>query len=285
MLVQGKRAPHGGKGARVTGDIAIAGLHLVHLPRRAEAGISARLGRSAEAKAERARSQRLFKGSGFMLRGAAREADDEALLAEAERLRALWRDIETRASAAKPPLRLHGTDDPCQRLMSEHLSPRLSRIAVDDAAAVARIRAMLVAIAPQLLDRLELLRDAFERTGAREQIEAALLPEVPLSGGGSLVIEPTAALTAIDVNGAGRRALDANLEAAREIARQLRLRRIGGTVVVDFIDLPSPEERARLLAELRSALADDPAAVRVFPQAGPGLVPISRQRTGPSLAG
>jgi len=284
VLVQGKRAPQGGKGARVTGDIALAGLHLVHLPRQAEAGISARLGRSAGAKAERARARRLFRSGGFMLRSAARQADDEALLAEAERLRALWRDIEVRAAAAKPPARLHGTDDPCERLVREHLSPRLSRIAVDDAPAMARIRAMLVALAPRLLDRLELVSDAFERTGAREQIEAALVAEVPLAGGGSLLIEPTAALSAIDVNGAGRPALDADLEAAREIARQLRLRRIGGTVVVDFIDLPRAEDRARLRAELEAALADDPATVRVFPQTGLGLVAVSRQRTGPSLA-
>ena len=284
VLVQGSREPQGGKGARVTGDIALAGLHLVHQPRRAEAGVSARLGRSAEAEAQRARAKHLFSDGGFMLRTAGRSADDVVLLAEAERLRALWRDIQARAAAAKPPARLHGADDPGLRLMRQHLSPDLARIVVDDAPSLARARAMLDAIAPQLADRLELLPDAFERAGAREQVEAALLPVVPLSGGGSLRIEPTAALTAIDVDGAGRQALDADLEAAREIARQLRLRRIGGTVVVDFIDLPAPRDRARLRAELRTALAEDPAAVRVSSMSALGLVQISRQRTGPSLA-
>ena len=285
VLVQGSREPQGDKGARVTGDIALAGLYLVHQPRRAEAGISARLRRTAAAKAERARAKRLFVDGGFTLRSAARAADDAALLAEAGRLRSLWRDIEARAATGRPPVRLHGAHDPGLGLVREHLSPHLSRILVDDAAAMARVRALLEAIAPQLADRLELLPGAFERTGAREQIEAALVAEVPLLGGGSLRIEPTAALTAIDVDGAGQRALDANLEAAREIARQLRLRRIGGTVVVDFIDLPAPKDRARLRAALERALADDPAAVQVYPMGTLGLVAISRQRTGPSLAG
>lgn len=284
VLVQISREPQGDKGARVSGDVALAGLHLVHRPRRAEAAISVRLRRSPEGKVQGERARQLFPDGGFMLRSAARQTDDAVLVAEAERLRALWRDIEARAGTAIPPLRLHGTDDPCLRLVSEHLAPDLARIVVDDPAALARLRAMLDDMAPQLVERLELLPEALERSGAREQIEAALLAEVPLPGGGSLVIEPTAALTAIDVNGAGRQALEADLEAAGEIAGQLRLRRIGGTVVVDFIDLPASRDRARLLAWLEAALADDPAAVRVFPMTGPGLVAISRQRTGPSLA-
>jgi Rne/Rng family ribonuclease len=107
---------------------------------------------------------------------------------------------------------------------------------------------------------------------------------VPLAGGGSLTIQATAALTAIDVNGGGRRALEANLAAAPEIARQLRLRRIGGTVVVDFIDLPAGTARARVVDALRAALADDPEPVQVFPMSRFGLVEIGRRRSGPSLA-
>ena len=105
-----------------------------------------------------------------------------------------------------------------------------------------------------------------------------------MRGGGSLIIEATAALTAIDVNGGGRRALEANLAAAPEIARQLRLRRIGGTIVVDFVDLPARSARARVLEALRAALADDPEPVQVFAMSRFGLVEISRRRGGPSLA-
>ena len=132
-------------------------------------------------------------------------------------------------------------------------------------------------------ERLEYLPDAFEATGAAGQLEEALGREVALPGGGSLIIEPTAALTAIDVNGAGE-ALEVDLAAARAIAHQLRLRRIGGTVVIDFIDLDGKRERFRLDAALRQAFAADPAAVQLYPMSPLGLVQLSRQRQGPSLA-
>ncbi|MDX1540557.1 MAG: ribonuclease E/G, partial [Geminicoccaceae bacterium] len=112
----------------------------------------------------------------------------------------------------------------------------------------------------------------------------ALAPEVPLAGGGSLLIEPTSALTVIDVNGHGRRALEIDLEAATEIGRQLRLRRIGGIVVVDFIDLEHRAERERLHAALKRAFAADPLPVEVLPMTRLGLVQLTRQRRGPSLA-
>ena len=131
-----------------------------------------------------------------------------------------------------------------------------------------------------MVERLASVPGPFEATGAQEQLEEALQPSVALAGGGSLIIQPTAALTAIDVNSGGRQALEANLAAAREIARQLRLRRIGGTIVVDFIDLPTRPARARLLAALRAAVADDPAPVQVFPMSRFGLVELSRQRMG-----
>ena len=131
-------------------------------------------------------------------------------------------------------------------------------------------------------DRLEHLPDALEATGAAGQLEEALGREVALPNG-SLIIEPTAALTAIDVNGAGQ-PLEVDLAAAREVARQLRLRRIGGIVVIDFVDLEGKRDRARLDAALRQAFADDPAAVQLYPMSPLGLVELSRQRLGPSLA-
>ncbi len=126
--------------------------------------------------------------------------------------------------------------------------------------------------------------DAFAASGAEEQLLAALEPVVPLAGGGALTIEPTAALTAIDVDGGGRRPLEVDLEAAGEIARQLRLRQLGGTIVVDFVDLASKRDRARLFSAVRAALAADPVPVQAFAMSALGLVEISRQRVGPSLA-
>ena len=128
-----------------------------------------------------------------------------------------------------------------------------------------RARTWLAQWQPALADRLVSLPDPFEATGAAEQLEEALRPSVPLAGGGSLIIQPTAAFTAIDVNGGGRRALEANLAAAREIARQLRLRRIGGTIVVDFVDLPARAARARRArGPARRACAMIPSRSRCF---------------------
>ena len=174
--------------------------------------------------------------------------------------------------------------EPVQWLLAEHLGDDPDRILLADPAALVRARGYLAEWRPSLLDRLEHLPDAFAASGAGEQLAAALEPVVELAGGGRLIIQATAALTAIDVDGGGRRPLEVDLEAAAEIARQLRLRRLGGTIVVDFVDLAAKRDRARLLATLRAALADDPAPVRVWPMSPLGLVELSRKRSGPSLA-
>jgi Rne/Rng family ribonuclease len=177
--------------------------------------------------------------------------------------------------------------EPLQRLLLDHFDPELERIVLGERALLLQARRWLEQWLPRWLEsfaeRLEYLPDAFEGTGAAEQLDEALGREVALPGGGSLIIEPTAALTAIDVNGAGT-PLEVDLAAAREVARQLRLRRIGGIVVIDFVDLESKRDRARLDAALRAALADDPAAVQLYPMSPLGLVELSRQRQGPSLA-
>jgi ribonuclease G len=284
VLLQVRQGPAAGKAARVTGDIALVGPYLVYRPRRRGITLSARLERTPAAAGQQARAQALFPDAGVIVRSAAPRATDAELLAELARLRGRWARIEAAASAATPPARLDGVDDPLHRLLLERLAPDLERIVVGDRASLARARNWLAEWQPGMTLRLESVPDAFEATGAAEQLEEALQPVVPLPGGGSLIIQSTAALTAIDVNGGGRPALDANLIAAREIARQLRLRRIGGTVVVDFIDLPARGARARVVAALRAAVADDPAPVQVYQMARFGLVEISRKRIGPTLA-
>ena len=284
VLVQVRQGPAAGKAARVTGDITLMGMYLVYRPRRRGVALSARLERTPMAAEQRARAQALFPDASVTVRSAAPLASDAELLAELQRLRAHWARIEAAAGAATPPARLHGVDDLLHRLLLERIAPDLERVVVGDRASLARARNWLAAWQPGMVERLASVPDPFEATGAAEQLEAALQPSVPLPGGGSLIIQPTAALTAIDVNGGGQRALEANLAAAREIGRQLRLRRIGGTIVVDFIDLPSRAARARVLAALREAVANDPAPVQVFPMSRFGLVEISRKRIGPSLA-
>lgn len=258
VIVQVRRDPQGGKGARLTGDVALTGSCLIYRPHRSE-------------------------GGQFELRPAAGATEDE-LRADAERLRELWQATLANAEAARPPARLHGPADPIQWVLAEHLGAGPERILVADPALLARARAYLADWRPALQERLELVPDAFAASGADEQLAAALEPVVPLTGGGSLTIQPTAALTAIDVDGGGRRPLEVDLEAAVEIARQLRLRQLGGTIVVDFVDLGGKRDRARLFSAVRAALADDPLPVQAFPMSPLGLVEISRQRVGPSLA-
>jgi Rne/Rng family ribonuclease len=284
VLLQVRQGPAAGKAARVTGDIALVGPCLVYRPRRRGVTLSARLERTPAAAGQRARVQALFPDAGVIVRSAAPRAPDAELVAELARLRERWARIEALAGAATPPARLHGVDDALHRLLLERSAPDLGRIVVGDRASLARARSWLAEWQPGVTPRLESIPDPFEATGAAEQLEQALQPVVPLPGGGSLIIQPTAALTAIDVNGGARQALDANLAAAREIARQLRLRRIGGTIVVDFIDLPARGARARVVAALRAAMADDPAPVQAWPMSRFGLVEISRKRLGPSLA-
>jgi Rne/Rng family ribonuclease len=283
-LVQVRQGPAAGKAPRVTGDIALVGVYLVFRPRRRSVSLSARLERAPVAAEQRARAAALFPDTGVTLRHAAPLASDAELLAELARLREQWAEIEAAANAATPPARIHAVRDPLHRLLLEQIAPDLGRIVVGDQASLVRARAWLEQWQPALEGRLVSVTHPFEATGAAEQLEEALQPRVPLPGGGSLIIQPTAAFTAIDVNGGGRRALEANLAASREIARQLRLRRIGGTAVVDFIDLPARAARARVLAALRDAVAHDPAPVQVFTMSRFGLVEISRKRTGPSLA-
>jgi ribonuclease G len=284
LLLQVRQGPIAGKAPRVTGDIAMVGVHLVLRPRRRDVALSGRLERTPVAAEQQARAAALFPEGGVILRRAAPLASDTELLAELARLRAQWAEIEAAARAATPPARIHAVDDPLHRLLLERIAPELARIVVGDQALLVRARTWLAEWQPALAERLASVADPFAVTGAAEQLEQALQSRVPLPGGGSLIIQLTAAFTAIDVNGGGRRALEANLAAAREIARQLRLRRIGGTAVVDFIDLPARAARARVLAALRDALAHDSEPVQAFSMSRFGLVEISRKRTGPSLA-
>ena len=284
VLAQVRRAAQGDKGPRLSADIALPGIFLVHRPRIGRIELAPDLARSDQAGGQQARGEALFPEGGFMLRRAAVRASDAELVEEAQHLRALWAAIEQRAGTMRPPTWLDPPAEPLERLLLRHVGPDLAQITLADRTALIRARTWLGTWLPRLVDRLAHLPDAFEASGAADQLEEALGRVVALPGGGSLIVEPTAALTAIDVNGAGRRPLEVDLEAAAEIARQLRLRQIGGIVVIDFVDLEAKPDRARLLSALRAAFADDPAMVQLSPMSPLGLVELSRQRTGPTLA-
>ena len=285
LIVQGLRDATSEKGARVTADLRLIGLYLVLRPRSEAVEASNRLGKRAQALLLE-RGRRLFPGGGILLRRAASGADDAALLEEAAQLGAQWAELEGRASRARPgPLDIPG-DDPLNRLLRTVLGNPVDAIAAADPDLLASARHFVTA---HRLGALEVSAlpgpaTAFESTGVAEQIATALAREVPLDGGGRLLIEPTAALTAIDVDGGAERALAVNLAAAREIARQIRLRNLGGIIVVDFIGLAQRRDRQRVVDALRRALAQDPFPVQVHDTSPLGLVEIGRPRRGASLA-
>lgn len=284
LLVQIKREAESDKAPRLTTDVALDGLLLTHRPGRRDAEVSPELSRTEKAATLRVRACRLFPDVGVVLRPAARAASDDELSGELARLRAVWAELEARAKAARPPARLLGRPEPEIGLLIELARAEVGRIVAGDAATMASLRRHLDQCAAALAARLVHLPGAFEATGAAEQLAAALEPEVPLDGGGRLIIEPTRAMVAIDVDGAGRRALDVNLEAAVEVARQLRLRQLGGVIVVDFVDLPTKRDRTRLLEAARASFAADPEPVEILPLTSFGLMQIRRRRRGRDLA-
>lgn len=285
LIVQGLRDATSEKGPRVTADLRLIGLYLVLRPRSETVEASARLGKRAQALLLE-RGCRLFPNGGVLLRRAAIGADDAALVQEATELGARWAELEARARHARPgPLDIAG-DDPLSRLLRTVLGNPVDAIAATDPDLVAGARHFAVShgLAALEVSALRGPAPAFESTGVAEQIATALSREVPLDGGGRLLIEPTAALTAIDVDGGAERALDVNLEAAAEIARQLRLRNLGGIIVVDFIGMAQRRDRQRVVDALRRAVAQDPFPVQVHDTSPLGLVEIGRPRRGASLA-
>jgi len=296
VLVQVRRAASGGKGALLTMAPTLPGHTLAYRPHARAAVLSRRIAEPAERTRLRALAERLSgPGGAFIVRTAAAGIEAAALEREAEALRQRWREIEAAAAGAAAPACLDGDDDPVIRTLREHLHPGIASVRLDDGEALRRARAWCRQAAPWALSRLALHEGEaalFERHGVEAAIEAALGPRLMLPGGGWLSIESTEALTAIDVNAgaaaAGERrqavALATNLEAAAEIARQLRLRRLGGLVVIDFLRLDEAGDAGRVLAALDAALAGDPTPTRRSEFSAFGLVELSRRRRGAPLA-
>jgi ribonuclease G len=222
-------------------------------------------------------------------------AGRDALASEIAELRGLWRGIEERQRDAPAPSCLHRDVAPLERMLRDHGGDGLRRVMIDSPPALAAARAYCARVLPDLGARLVAYGETeplFERLGVEAALDEALGPRVALSSGGVLVIEETEALTAVDVNvagaaggaDAGATALRTNLEAAGEIARQLRLRAIGGLIVVDFVRMESTPHRRRVIEALAAAFADDRAADPPTGFTALGLVEMTRRRSRPSLA-
>lgn len=298
VLVQVTKAAQAGKGAGLTRNISLAGRFLVLTPYQARVAVSKRI---ADAGA-RARLEAILgdlvadgTGDGFIVRTAAAEASAEALAEDARMLRARWRDIREGIGNCDVPSRLHREGTGLTRVLRDRAHAGLRRIVVDEPRAAADARAFCAEYLPGLERRVEIwdgIDPLFEALGVEDDIADALEPMVALPCGGSLIIEETHALTAIDVNtgrNTGRTShadtvLATNLEAAGEIARQLRLRGLGGLAVIDFVHMDAADDEAEVLDALLAALADDPAFIRATGFSDLGLVELARRRGQGPLA-
>ncbi|MFL5336352.1 MAG: ribonuclease E/G [Geminicoccaceae bacterium] len=286
IVLQGVREAAGDKGARVTSDLKLFGYALVYSPVGQVVEPSQPTTGRRQADALRERRQSLFPDGRMALRRHAVTLPDAALLDEAERLVARWRKLDATARGAKPG-RLPEPENALERLLRTLVDIGPAGIEVADRGLLIELERLLTTAAtlpPWTLQRLEPDEPAFTQTGVDAALEQALGPEVQLARGGRLLIEPTAACVAIDVDGGGRAPLDVDLDAAGEVARQVRLRNLGGTIIVDFVDLPSRPERQRLEEALRKAFRHDPAPIEIHQMSSLGIVQLSRARRGAPLA-
>lgn len=297
MLMQVMKAQSGQKGHRLSCHIALPGRTLVLLPQVSYVGVS----RKITGEGERSRLKGIAagltetSGMGLIVRTAAEGLPPEALSREYEALTGQWRDIEVRAAHAIAPRRVFSNRDLALRCVRDMLGEDVEAVWADGQALFDALRTCAESLAPQWLDRIR-LHDSptplFDLYRVDAQLEKALRKYVWLKSGGSLVIEETEAMTVIDVNTGkftGKKNLDdtlyrLNCEAAAEIVRQLRLRDIGGIVVVDFIDMRRGEDNERLLELLRTLVKVDRCRVNVVGMTGLGLVELTRKKERRSLS-
>jgi ribonuclease G len=301
LMVQALKDPIGTKGARLSTQISIAGRLLVYLPQEKHIGISQKIEDEAGRERLRARIQSLLppdEAGGFIVRTMAEKATDAELAADIAYLRRLWQEIRHRAQNASAPAMLHHDLTLAQRVLRDLAGPETARIVVDSRENFQKLSAFAHEYMPQLAPLLAHYtgeRPLFDLYAVEDEIQKALARRVDLKSGGYLIIDQTEALTTIDVNtGAfvGTRnsgnfddtIFKTNLEAAQTIARQLRLRNLGGIIIADFIDMESPEHRNAVLAELNKALARDHTRITVNGFTQLGLVEMTRKRTRESLA-
>ena len=298
ITVQALKDPLGTKGARLSTQISIAGRLLVYLPQEKHIGISQRIEDEAERESLRERLGHLVppdENGGFIVRTMAESASDEELAADIAYLRKLWREIQQRATGRTPPSLLHEDLDLGQRVLRDLVNDETGRILVDSRENFHKLSAFAAEYSPKVLPLISHyngVRPLFDMHNIEEEIQRALARRVDLKSGGYLIIDQTEAMTTIDVNTGGfvgARNFDdtifkTNLEATQAIARQLRLRNLGGIIIVDFIDMENTEHREMVLTELRKALSRDHTRISVNGFTALGLVEMTRKRTRESLA-
>ncbi len=297
IVVQVVKDPIGEKGARLSANVTIPGRLLVLVPNQAGIALSRRI----EDEAERARliamgeqmvvesNGKLVPGAGYILRSNSATASIADLKEDAERLAEAWRPVMAKRQASTAPAALYNDLDPVERTMRDEVDDDVSRVLIDDPAAFEAARAYCRRAMPEGEGKIALFSGPgmlFDMYDLEDEIERLTRPRVPLPSGGWITIEGTEALTAIDVNsgsftastGLEETSLKVNLEAAEEIGRQLRLRGIGGLIVIDFIHVSEAANIERLLETLRASMTRDRTPTQISPMSEFGLVEITRKR-------
>jgi ribonuclease G len=298
ILVQVTKEAIGTKGPRLTAEISLPGRFLVYMPHSSRVGVSRRI----EGREQRAKLRKLAQGvlpndsGGIIVRTVSEEVTKETLEREFQRLHQRWQTIQKAASSTTAPALVQGEAKLISGVIRDLFSDKFDALRVDSKAIYDEVVDYVRSVDPDLLDRVHLHSgpvSLFDEYGVEEEMQKAFQRTVRLKSGGHIVIEPTEALVSIDVNtgkftGKGKKdpeqtILRTNLEAAQEISKQLRLRDIGGIIVVDFIDMESQENRDQVLRELRTHLGRDRARTKAFEVSNLGIVEMTRQRIRPSL--
>ncbi len=298
LMVQVIKEPIGSKGARLSTQISIAGRLLVYLPQESHIGVSQRIETAEQRDALRAGLQAALPevhSGGYIIRTVAEAASNPDFAADIGYLDKLWNNLQTAAQSASAPQLLYRELDISLRVLRDFVTLETTRILIDSRSTHQKMMEFAQAYNTSATERLEHylgVRPLFDLYGVEEEIEHALAKRVELKSGGYLIIDQTEAMTTVDVNTGGFVGLrnfddtifKTNLEATQVIARQLRLRNLGGIIICDFIDMDTQEHRDAVLDEFKKALARDHTRIGVNGFSSLGLVEMTRKRTRESLA-
>jgi ribonuclease G len=298
LLVQIQKDPLGSKGARLTTQISIPSRYLVMLPDGSSAGVSVKI----EDEAERERLKQLVTrliaeqgvSGGYIVRTAGEGASEEALATDMQFLARLWQSVQAQAKAVSAGTLVHGDLPLVMRILRDLLGTEVERVRIDSREGWQQLVEFARNFVPEMESRIELYENEgpiFDLYGVEDELARALDRKVPLKSGGYLIFDQTEAMTTVDINTGGyvghrnleETILKTNLEATQSIARQLRLRNLGGIIIVDFIDMQDAGHRELVLRALEKALARDPAKTVISEMSTLGLVQMTRKRTRESL--
>ncbi|MCY3851054.1 MAG: Rne/Rng family ribonuclease [Acidimicrobiaceae bacterium] len=297
IVCQVTKNPIAHKGARLTQEVSLPGRFVVLVPNTSTYGISKRLPEGERARLRNILDKAKPKRHGVIVRTAAESVTAEEIERDVARLVAQWNEIEALAKKTSAPALVYREPEAAVRIIREEFTKDFRGVIIDNRKLYEEVRAYVSSITPALAERVEYFNPKveklplFERYHVHEQLRKALDRKVWLPSGGSLIIEATEALTVIDVNtgkNVGSSSLEEtvfrnNLEAAEEVANQLRLRDIGGIIVIDFVDMEIAKNRSEVMKVFRAALARDKTRTQVFDISGLGLVEMTRKRIGEGL--